>query len=74
MTWSNIAKRNASKTLEHSPKKIEKKEVKNDYWNDSKYDCSFKTVEQQISESYKRLGFEPPKSIYGRAGLLDYAK
>lgn len=77
MTWSNIAKKNATKTLQHSPKKIkqvEKQEVKNDYWSDEKYASNFKTVESQIKESYEKIGFDVPMSIYGRPSLLDFTK
>ena len=78
MSWSSIAKKNCpavppSSPTRISPKKVQE-EVKNDYWNDPKYDCGFKSVETQIKKSYKKLGLEPPKSIYGRPGLLDFAK
>ena len=74
MSWSSIAKKNCPAKPPTAPIKIQQKEVKNDYWNDSKYDCGWKTIETQIKESYERLGLHPPKTIYGTASLLDFTK
>jgi hypothetical protein len=74
MSWSSIAKKNCPAKPPTAPIKIQQKEVKNDYWNDPKYDCGFKSVETQIKKSYKKLGLEVPKTIYGRPGLLDFTK
>ena len=76
MTWSNITKKNATKTLQHSPKNIkqvQKQQVKNDYWSQD-YDCGWQTIEQQIKNSYIKLGLEPPKSIYGRPSPSSFTK
>ena len=75
MTWSKIAAKNcpAKAPMPTSPKKVEE-EVKNDYWSDTKYDCNWQTVEQQVKNGYLKLGLEVPQSVYGRPGLLDFAK
>ena len=72
MTWSSVTAKNCPAKAPTSP--IKKQEIKNDYWGDSKYDCGWKTVEQQVVNSYQKLGFEPPEGVYGRPGLLDFAK
>jgi len=71
MSWSSVAKKNCPTVPPSSPIKIEKKEVKNDYWSEH-YDCGWKTVEQQIKNNYKKLGLEVPKSIYGRPSPNDF--
>tara|TARA_Y100000589_G_C27152969_1_gene629662 strand:+ start:885 stop:1109 length:225 start_codon:yes stop_codon:yes gene_type:complete len=74
MSWSSIAKKNCPAVPPSSPIKIQQKEVKNDYWSDPKFDCNWKTIEQQTVESFQKLGLEVPKSVYGRASLLDFTK
>ena len=71
MSWSSVAKKNCPTVPPSSPIKIEKKEVKNDYWLDH-YDCGWKTVEQQTVESFQKLGLEVPKSVYGRPSPNDF--
>ena len=74
MSWSSITAKNCpAKAPTLQPKKVEE-EVKNDYWDGEIYDCGWQTVEQQVKYSYEKLGLEVPKSIYGRPGLLDFAK
>ena len=72
MSWSSIAKKNCPAKPPTAPIKIQQKELKNDYWNDSKYDCGWKTIEQQTVESFQKLGLEVPKSIYGRPSPNDF--
>ena len=72
MTWSKIAAKNCPAKAPTSP--IKKQEIKNDYWNDSKFDCGWKTVETQVKESYEKLGFDVPQNVYGRPSLLDFTK
>tara|TARA_Y100001978_G_C23688837_1_gene433486 strand:+ start:538 stop:771 length:234 start_codon:yes stop_codon:yes gene_type:complete len=77
MSWSSITAKNCPAkppTPTQPIKKVIQEEVKNDYWNDPKYDCNWKTVEQQIIKSYKKLGLEPPKTIYGRPSTNDFGK
>ena len=64
MTWSSVTAKNCPAKAPTSP--IKKQEIKNDYWNDSKFDCDWKTVETQVKESYLKLGFDVPQNVYGR--------
>lgn len=67
MTWSTVAaKKPVSKPTVPIDIVVQEKEVKNDYWNDTKYGFKFKTVEQQIVETFRKDGFEPPQKVYGR--------
>ena len=72
MTWSSVTAKNCpAKAPTNSSKKVE--EIP-DYWNDSKFDCNWKTVETQVKESYEKLGFDVPQNVYGRPSLLDFTK
>ena len=80
--WSKIAAKNCPKTQPKGPNhdlilvKNDTKKVEEipDYWSEAKFDCNWKTVEQQVSESYQKAGQDVPISVYGRPGLLDKYK
>ena len=77
MNWSSVAKKGGWTTKPaKTQEKIEEKIEKIDYWADkgvpNVYSVATPQVEQQIKESYEKMGFEVPESVYGRSSPNDF--
>ena len=75
MTWSSVAKRGWSTAK--SEKKVEKQVEKIDYWGDGVpgvYSVAPPTVEKQIKDGYEKMGYDVPKSVYGRPSPHHFGK